>query len=256
MNKHVLLIHGTWQTPLFWDQTIPELEARGYTVHAPALRYHDLPLHEGAKKIGPLSLLDYTDDLVKYAESLDSPPLIIGHSLGALIAQLVAARTHNQGVIAASPAPAAGIFALYPNVVITFIGYFLKVRPWTKPMMPDWKKYAFAGASRQPEHEAKTRFAGLVAESGRAYCEMVFYFLDKRSAARVNYKAITTPVLALAAQYDNIINPSIPKTTASKFERGSYEEVADADHMMFFGAALPNALKKIDSWVSDENIFA
>jgi len=80
MKKNLLLIHGTWQTDEFWNEAIPEFERLGYTVHAPVLRYHDLPLMEGAEKIASLSLLDYTQDLVDFAETLDTPPLIIGHS--------------------------------------------------------------------------------------------------------------------------------------------------------------------------------
>ena len=45
------------------------------------------PLHEGAMKIASLSLRNYTDDLVTLVASLDSPPLLVGHSLGGLLAQ-------------------------------------------------------------------------------------------------------------------------------------------------------------------------
>jgi pimeloyl-ACP methyl ester carboxylesterase len=46
-------------------------------------------------KIASLSLRDYTDDLVRFVNSLDHPPLLIGHSMGGLLAQLVAARTRQ-----------------------------------------------------------------------------------------------------------------------------------------------------------------
>ena len=38
-------------------------------------------------KVASLSLRDYTDDLVAFVNSLDSPPLLIGHSMGGLLAQ-------------------------------------------------------------------------------------------------------------------------------------------------------------------------
>ena len=60
-------------------------------------------------KIASLSLRDYTDDLVAFVNSLDSPPLLIGHSMGGLLAQRVASRTRHAGLVAACPAPAAGI---------------------------------------------------------------------------------------------------------------------------------------------------
>jgi len=255
VSKNVLLIYGTWQTKLYWDEAIPEFESRGYTVHAPELRYHDLPIEEGAEKIASLSLLDYTDDLVKYAESLDSPPLIIGHSLGGLLAMLVAARIPHVGVVAACPAPAAGIFIYYLKTMKIFMSHFLQMRPWSKPLIPDFDRYSYAGASRQPESEVRRRFDGLVAESGRAYCEMIFPWLDKRKAATVDFERITTPVLAIGAEYDNAVNPKIARDTAEKFSNGTYVEIADSDHMLFFGAALAPAMNAIDKWVADERIF-
>ena len=52
-TKHVVLIHGTWLRGDSWADTRAEFEQRGYTVHTPTLRFHDLPLEEGAKKVGP-----------------------------------------------------------------------------------------------------------------------------------------------------------------------------------------------------------
>ena len=66
-TKHVVLIHGTWCRGDSWGPTRAAFEERGYTVHTPTLRYHELPLQEGAMKIAPLSMRDYTDDLVALA---------------------------------------------------------------------------------------------------------------------------------------------------------------------------------------------
>jgi pimeloyl-ACP methyl ester carboxylesterase len=90
--KHVVLIHGTWGLGDLWGSTRTAFEERGYKVHTPTLRHHELPLKEGAAKIAPLSMRDYTDDLVALVDSLDSPPLIVGISFGGLLAQLLAAR--------------------------------------------------------------------------------------------------------------------------------------------------------------------
>jgi len=226
-SKNVLLIYGTWQTKLYWDEARPEFEARGYAVHTPDLRYHDLPLEQGVDKIATLSLTDYTDDLVKYAESLDSPPLIVGHSLGGLLALLVAAKTSHVGVVAACPAPAAGIFVYYLKAMKIFLSHFLQLRPWAKPLIPRFEQYFYAGASRQPESEARRRFAGLV----------------------------SAPVLAIGAEFDNAINPKIARDTAEKLSDGRYVEIAESDHMLFFGEALPAAMVAIDQWVADKRIF-
>jgi len=254
-SKNVLLIHGTWQTAEFWAEAIPEFETRGFTVHAPNLRHHELPLDEGVQQIATLSLDDYTEDLVNLARSLDSPPLIVGHSLGGLLAMKVASQVPHVGVVAACSAPGAGTFTFYPGAAKTFAPHFFQLRPWAKPVMPKWENYRFAGASRQPEAEARERFDGLVAESGRVYCELGFPWFDRKNAAKVDSDSITAPVLAIAAEHDNVIHARIPREIAKRFRRGSHTVVSDSDHMLFFGVALPRAMAAIDQWLNDEKIY-
>jgi pimeloyl-ACP methyl ester carboxylesterase len=81
-TEQVILIHGYWSRGEQFAPARAAFEERGYTVHTPTLRHHKLPLHKGAIKIAPLSLRDYTDDLAALTGSLDSPPLLVGHSLG------------------------------------------------------------------------------------------------------------------------------------------------------------------------------
>ena len=114
-TKHVVLIHGSWGRGEQLAPARAAFEERGYTAHTPTLRYHELPMQEGATKVAALSLRDYADDLAAFVNSLDSPPLLIGHSMGGLLAQLVAVRTHPAGLVAACPAPAAGILAAIPH---------------------------------------------------------------------------------------------------------------------------------------------
>jgi pimeloyl-ACP methyl ester carboxylesterase len=125
---------------------------RGYTAHTPTLRYHELPIQEGAMKIASLSLRDYTDDLVAFVNSLDSPPLLVGHSMGGLLAQLVAVRTRHTGLVAVCPAPAAGIFATNLTNVRMSLPYYLRPRPWAKPVHPPtWERFRREIAKTQTE---------------------------------------------------------------------------------------------------------
>jgi pimeloyl-ACP methyl ester carboxylesterase len=96
-TKHVVLIHGAWARGDSWGPARTAFEERGYTVHTPTLRHHELPMHEGGAKIAPLSMRDYTEDVVALVDSLDFPPLLVGLSMGGLQAQLVAARTRHAG---------------------------------------------------------------------------------------------------------------------------------------------------------------
>ena len=166
-TKHVVLIHGMWSRGEQYAPARAAFEERGYVVHTPTLRHHELPLHEGAMKIASLSLRNYTDDLVTLVASLDSPPLLVGHSLGGLLAQLVAARTRHAGLVAACTSPAAGIFGAYPSSIRVFFGHCLQSRPWGKPVHPTtWELFRSRIANTQTEEFAHEVFAELVCDSG------------------------------------------------------------------------------------------
>lgn len=68
-----------------------------YTVHTPSFRYHDLPYQDCLNKVGTVTLQDYRDDLVALIESLNQPPLLLGHSLGFLVAQMAAKKIEIDG---------------------------------------------------------------------------------------------------------------------------------------------------------------
>jgi pimeloyl-ACP methyl ester carboxylesterase len=260
-TKHVVLIHGTCCRGDSWGSTRAAFEERGYTVHTPTLRHHELPLQEGAMKIAPLSLRDYTDDLVALVDSLDSPPLLVGHSLGGLLAQLAAARTRHAGVVAACPSPAPGVFAPTPTTLRSFGSvfgrHFLQPRPWANPLYPPtWQRFRRWVANAQTEEVAREFFAQLVCESGRAYCEIVFPHLDRGKATTVNYAAVTTPVLAIGGECDRLVAAQVARKTAARYQRGTYVEIPRSDHLVFSGDALPVTMGHIDDWIARNHVLA
>ena len=255
-SKHVVLIHGTWGNGDMFGDARREFEDRGYTVHTPTLRYHDMPLDDGAEKIAPLSLRDYADDVSALVSSLDSPPLVVGHSLGGLVAQLVAAQTRHAGLVAATPAPAAGIFSTYPGTVRVFSGHYLHRRPWTRPLYPTtWKTFRRYVTNTTDERLAREFYSVLVCESGRAYCEMAFWFLDRNRASSVDFAAVTTPVLAIGARRDRLVNRRVARATAKRYASGTYVEIPASDHLVFHGSALPVTMARIDEWMAQHRIL-
>jgi len=104
------------------------------------------------------------------------------------------------------------------------------------------------GGQRQTEEVAGEIFADLVCESGRAYCELVFPFLDRGKAATVDFAAVATPVLVIRGEYDRVVPPQIAPKTAARYQRGTYVQVSGSDHLVFSGEALPVTMGLIDDW--------
>ncbi len=254
--KHVVLIHGSWGRGEQLDWARAAFEERGYMAHTPTLRHHELASHEGATKVASLSLRDYTDDLVTFVNSLDSPPLLLGHSMGGLLAQLVAARTRPAGLVAACPAPAAGILSASPTSLRVTVPHLLRPRPWTKPWRtPTFEQFRRWIANTQTEEIAREIHDGLVCESGRYVWELLLAVPRLSKATVVDFAAVTAPVLAIGAECDRIVPSIVARKTAARYQHGTFREISRSDHMVFSGAALPVTMTCIDDWMARNHVL-
>src|ERR1700744_489999 len=86
----ILLIHGAFCGPWSLEGLKEKFEAAGYPVSAPALRFHNGARPPAA--LGTTGLADYAADLEEEMKTLGDAPILVGHSMGGLLAQLLAAR--------------------------------------------------------------------------------------------------------------------------------------------------------------------
>lgn len=259
-KKHILLIHGTWCNGGNWGAFATEMERRGFTVHAPSSLYHAPPaaadIWGNAQKVAKVGLLDYVAELVELVRTMDSPPIVVGHSMGALLAQLVAARCSTRGLVLLGPAPTAGMFSLYPSAVRLW-GRYLPQWILGKPMYPvaygPWKKLI---CNALPEEISADYYASLCAESGTAYREMVLWFLDPKKSSRMDYAAVTVPVLVIAGSEDKCTPPGMCRATARRYRQlATYVELKGSDHMMTVGPFLPSTLAAMDGWMAQHDLL-
>jgi pimeloyl-ACP methyl ester carboxylesterase len=254
MSRDVVLIHATGSTGEQWAGTRDHFERLGWTVHTPTLRHHDASVTNQANLVAGVSLRDNTADIADLTRRLDTP-LIGGSSLGGLIAQLVAARTAHRGLFCLAPAPGPGMLGPLWSA-LTFGRHFLQATPWRKPVSPaSWEVFRRSVANEQDEETAREMYSGhLLFDSARAYSEIFFPYLDRGRAARVDYGAVTGPVLVIGAARDRIISTNICKRTAARYAHGQYVEIDGADHMLTGGRFLPVVLRHLDQWTADNHL--
>jgi pimeloyl-ACP methyl ester carboxylesterase len=83
----LVLLHGVTRAGRDWDILLPALLPR-WTVHAFDQRGHG----RSGRATGAYRVTDYADDAVAYVRGLDEAAVVVGHSLGAMVAAAVAAR--------------------------------------------------------------------------------------------------------------------------------------------------------------------
>ena len=110
MSKTIFMIHGMWGGGWSWDKFQGYFEDKGYRCIVPYLRHHDIkPNDPPPPGLGKTSLLDYAEDLELEIKKLDEKPIIMGHSMGGLLAQILASRDLAKAAVLITPASPAGI---------------------------------------------------------------------------------------------------------------------------------------------------
>ena len=256
MKTPIILIHGTWGAANSWNSLKDDLSTLNLEVITPSLRYHDLPFDEAMKKVGDVSITDYVDDIIDVVQSLDQPPILLGHSLGCLIAQLVAERITVKGMILLGPAPTADIFQLYPTMIKSFARHFMQWGFWYKPM-PPYKNTQYNLAMQQQSQALKDKvYRNSVPESGLVYTQMAFPELDPKQSTKVDFTKITGPILIITGSEDKMTVPKIAKDTARNYgQQARLIMIGDADHYYIDGKFKDQVVFHIDKWLQHHQIY-
>jgi pimeloyl-ACP methyl ester carboxylesterase len=216
MHGTVVMIHGMWCGSWTWDRYVSFLEQRGWRCLRPVLRYHDVdPAAQPDPRLGRVSLLDYAADLEAFVRGLGEPPVLLGHSMGGLLALMLAARGLGRAAALLTPSSPAGVNALTGSVIRSFLGVLLRPSFWKTPMRLGFPAAGYAMLGTLPPEEQRATYARLVHESGRAATEMGFWQLDRRHATRIDPSCIRCPILIVSASDDRLTPASVVGKTAS-----------------------------------------
>lgn len=238
MTDTIVMIHGMWGGSWYWEQYKKFFESKGYICITPVLRYHDIdPKSEPPQELGKTSLLDYAEDLEKEIKKLPAKPILMGHSMGGLLSQILAERGLAKAMVLLTTASPEGILALRLSVIKSFFSCMVRWGFWRKPMRQTFKEAVYSMMHLLPVEEQKRFYERFVYESGRAAFEIGFWFFDKKKAARIDEKKVKCPVLVIAGKEDRITPAPVVKRVAKKYE--SVSTYKEFDHHAHWVVAEP-----------------
>ncbi|MEI9990227.1 MAG: alpha/beta hydrolase [Rhizomicrobium sp.] len=250
-RSDIVMIHGAFCGPWAFEKFRKPFEAVGHPVHAPALRFHEhgVPVN---RALGTTSLVDYANDLAKLIEGLDAPPVLVGHSLGGLLAQMLAAKGLARALVLLAPSPPWGVlpstfFEIASAQTMLLAGDF-----WNAPLKPDYGIAAANSLDRLPPAERHKVFARFVPESGLATFEIMHWAFDAKRAALVHPESVTCPILAFAGSHDRINPPSTVKRIAERYKgRAIFEEVDGHSHWLVGEPGWEKIAARAVTWVDE-----
>jgi pimeloyl-ACP methyl ester carboxylesterase len=177
MKKTIVLIHGAWMTPASLANFRHHYEAHGYPVLSPAWPLMDRSVAElratPHPQLGELTLGKIVDHYAAIIETLPEKPILIGHSYGGLIVQMLLDRGYGVVGVSIAPAPAARIVA-GPKALWSALPVFLAWRGWTRPLTMTRKHFAWSmGNTLSADAQRRTYEEHVVPAPGRIYYQSV-----------------------------------------------------------------------------------
>lgn len=251
MAPALVFIHGMWSTPATFARLRARLELAGHVTYAPALPFHDRDVTLAPPaELGRVTVEGYVRFLMAEIEKLPEPPVIIGHSMGGMLAQIVAARVPHAGLVLLSTAATATTGRLAASSVRTVGSVVTKWGWWHQPTLPDADQARWGIYNGVPTDVADTEIAQLVWDSGRVLAEMTLPSLSSTHATRVDYARLAKPALVIVGTEDRITVPSISRETARKLAGTvDYHEIAGSGHWLFWGATELRIGSLIADWL-------
>jgi pimeloyl-ACP methyl ester carboxylesterase len=235
----IVLIHGLWLTPRSWEGWEERFEGRGYKVLAPAWprmrgEVEDIRRDPSAMNgLGVIEIVDHYDGIIR---ALARPPVIMGHSFGGLVTELLLDRGLGAAGVAISPAQIKGVLRLPPAQARSALPVLGNPgnRKRTVELTPEQFHYGFTNTMNDDESKAAyERYE--VPGPGRVIFQAAFANLNPRAATKVDFrKDDRPPLLVIGNDQDHTVPASSSRAAARLLGKSraivDYKEFAGRPH--------------------------
>jgi non-heme chloroperoxidase len=234
MSKDIVMLHGANTGGWCFGDFAKVFGAKGFKCYAPDLIGHGENKANAMTALAGVGIAEYSAQMQAFLKTFDSPPVLIGHSMGAVIAQQLAAQGLARALVLVSPAPRAGI--LPPtggekqlDQDLMGLGPF-----WKSVIPPDFAIACLYSLNRVPATEQRAVF---------------FWMLDQTGATSVATDKVPCPVLCLSGADDKLVSLLTARATAVAYRGAPFWELKGHGHMLLVEPGADQIAERIATWI-------
>ncbi|SKC68964.1 alpha/beta hydrolase [Krasilnikoviella flava] len=236
----VVLVHGLWMTPRSWEGWVHRYQQQGFTVLTPAYPGFEIEveaLRESPEIIADLTVPETVEHLADVISGLDRPPIIMGHSFGGALTQILLARGLGAAGVVIDSAPTEGVRVTPPSQAKSLFPALKNpaTRHRAVGFTPEEFHYAFTNTLSAEESRAVwDRYA--IPAPGRWVWDygLIANFKPGHQETWVDFSTDRAPLLFIAGEKDHIMPPSVNRSNAKYWEKSpavtEYDEFEGRDH--------------------------
>lgn len=244
----ILFVHGAWHGAWCWQEyLLPYFANHGYHIHALSLRGHGAS--ESPRHFRTARIRDYVADVAQVAATLETPPIVVGHSMGGLVVQKYLEAHAAPAAVLLAPVPTSGALRTTLNVARKHPLRFARANL-------TWSLYPIVGTPRLareflfardlPPERLSAYFARLQDESYLAYLDMVAFALPRP-------RRVSTPLLVIAGGRDAIFTPREARRTARAYQ-ADIKLFPDAPHDLILDTAWQPVADAMLAWLDARSL--
>ena len=254
-SKQIVFITGAFVHNGSWKEWRKFFEVRGYKTIAPPWPFKDAvsaaelrARHPNDVRLATLTLNELVDHYIAIVKSFPEKPIVIGHSLGGLITQIIVNRDLVEAGVAIHPVPTLGVFPYefsFLKAGWKSLGLFTSLKKTYLMSFKDWQ-YAFVNNMPLKDQQASYKKYTIpesktVARGG----------LTK--AAKVDYNKSHPPLLITSGSIDNIIPAHLNLRNFKRYKNSDsileYKEFEGRNHWVIGQSTWQEDAKFIYEWL-------
>lgn len=232
----IVFVHGLFVTRNCWNEWIARFEQQGHRCIAPAFPARDatpaaLRARHPDAATAAVTLPMVLDVFTKAIRALDEPPILIGHSFGGLLVQLLLQRQLGACGVAIDSVPPAGVLSLRWSFLRSLLPVLNPLVPASRPYLMSFRHFCYTFVNTLPPAEQRLAYDAQVAPESR---QLARSGLSK--SARVDFAATRPPLLLVAGSKDHIMPASLNRTNWRRYGKSpsttAYQEFPGRDHFL------------------------
>ncbi len=238
-KRTILLIHGLWVTPSSWAKFKSYFEVRGHEVIVapwPGITKDVAAMRRDPSGLYGIGIAEVIAHYANLIRNLPEPPIIMGHSYGGLITQLLIDRGFGAAGVAIDSVPPKGILVLPLSTYLALTPAFLQPSTFKKTFIFTFKQWWQVFANTLPEAEAREEYEReVIPASGRAIFQAALANVTPNSLATINFKNNAhQPLLFIGGEKDVIMPAALNRKNFKKYQASSalteYQEFPGRSH--------------------------